>query len=163
MEAPKFLSKFNKLVSRPKLINVYVNTSLCILTKLLSPVQSFMRHLIVIQGLDPDRESSLQNSFAEQLERVFEGKSYTPKTNFVSTRFNNKLIHIKYKDVNKKLPQLNLTEDKFEKLTDLERLANDADLKEQARVVAKVATDKEAKRTAKKKSDKNKKKSSRKK
>lgn len=44
----------NFLTSKPKLLQAYVNTNMAALNYIVAPIGGLMRHLIEIQGLDPD-------------------------------------------------------------------------------------------------------------
>jgi hypothetical protein len=111
----------NFLQSHPTLARAYVRTSLNALHLVAKPLGSFMRHLCVIQGLDPDVLPSErdQQTFYKDLDAAFNGdyhESYQPW--FID----------KWLETRKNLKDKDMSEKEFFHMTDLYDLADTAEL-----------------------------------
>jgi hypothetical protein len=104
----------------PDVIKSYVNGGLSAISMILAPVNVFMRHLLTVQGLDPDavpgeaQRELLQTAFNSIFEATHE-KDYDDDYD-VSWARN------RYKSVKEKL---DITEDNYKSLTDLSRFNDD--------------------------------------
>lgn len=110
------------LEENPDLLHKYVDGSLTAITAILGPINVFMRHLLVVQGLDPDTVPGEQqrNLLHEALSNFF---SKTHEEAFESD-YDVSWVQKKFEETRGKLGQLGLTKEKFMDLTDLSRLPN---------------------------------------
>jgi len=75
-----------------KVVNKYIEVSCVCLNYLIKPISSFMRHLLVIQGIDPNAKPTglslaLQNTFDNMYPSVELYEKYKPKKVFGSSPF----------------------------------------------------------------------------
>ncbi len=110
------------LDDNPDLLKKYVNGSVSVIGSILGPINVFMRHLLTVQGLDPDSvpgeakrlqlQDALNNFFSGSHEEAFD-EDYD--LGWVQKRF---------EDTRKKLNKLDMTKESFMGLTDLSKLPN---------------------------------------
>lgn len=114
-ESDRFLKDF--LADNPDLLTKYVNGSLSAVSAILAPVNVFMRHLLIVQGLDPDSNpgAAKRAELYAALDTVFE-KNHDKD---FDDDYDVSWVHKKYDSVKDKL---NVSEDAFMALTDLSRL-----------------------------------------
>ena len=119
-ESDRLLKSF--LNENPDLLKKYIDSGVTVVSAVLGPVNLVMRHLLTVQGLDPDSVPGEKDRLAmlEALDAFFEAKHEKDfdddyDTSWVQKRFEEARGHLK---------QLNLTKDKFMELTDLSRLPN---------------------------------------
>lgn len=105
--------------ANPELTKKYVNTSLAVLHRILSPVDTFMRHLLVVQGLDPDTTPGAKQREALQL-MTNELFNKTHDKDF-DDDYDFTWIQKRFEDTKKTLNQPQLTKEKFMDLTDISR------------------------------------------
>lgn len=116
----KLLNTF--LDSNPELTQKYVDTSVTAISHLLGPLNVFMRHLLVVKGLDPDTNPGERAAKDLQLamSHAFSThqKSYDEDYDFswVQKRFEETRGHLK---------ELQLTKEKYLDLTNLARLSDE--------------------------------------
>jgi len=119
-ESDRLLKSF--LNDNPDLLKKYVDGGVVAVGAVLGPINSFMRHLLTVQGLDPDTtpgekqralvQEALTNFFEKVHDKAFD-EDYD--LSWVRQRF---------EDTRKNLKQLNLTQDRFMELTDLSKIPN---------------------------------------
>lgn len=110
------------LDENPDLLSKYVDGSLAAISAVLFPINVFMKHLLTVQGLDPDAvpgekqrlllEDALSNFFLKSHEEDFDPD------------YDLSWVEKKFQETRGKLGQLGLTKEKFKDLTDLSRLPN---------------------------------------
>lgn len=120
-----FQKETNRLVKsfleeNPDLLHKYVDGSLVAISAVLAPLNVFMRHLLAVQGLDPDSvpgekqrlllEDALSNFFSKSHDEAFDSD------------YDVSWVQKKFEETRGKLGQLGLTKEKFMDLTDLSRL-----------------------------------------
>lgn len=100
-------------MNRPELMQKYVSTSVTALKYVLVPIKGFVKHLITIQGLDPDNSPRTRDleDLRELLNTVHE-EEYDSEydVSWVQKKFSN--VNSKYGD---------LTEETFVDITDISR------------------------------------------
>lgn len=110
----KLLSKFLK--NNPTARVKYINFGIMAANKAVVPFGKFIRHLLVVQGIDPNTQpgnrmrQALETSFNSSKEEKFE------------ENYDFKWVQEHFKKSQKELDHLNLNQDKFRKLTDLSKL-----------------------------------------
>lgn len=117
-ETDRLLKSF--LNDNPDLLKKYVGSGVAAVNAILGPVNVFMRHLLAVQGLDPDSvpgekerallQEALDNFFSKSHEKDFDDD------------YDMSWVRKKFEEARGPLSKLNLTEDKFKELTDLSRL-----------------------------------------
>lgn len=117
-ETDRLLKDF--LSNNPELLRKYVDGSLAAVTAILSPINGFMRHLLVVQGLDPDAVpgEKQRNLLHEALTNFFSQKH---EEDFDSD-YDLSWVQQKFEGTRKKLGQLGFTKEQFVGLTDLSNL-----------------------------------------
>lgn len=120
-ETTRLLKSF--LDDNPDLLKKYVNGSVATVGAILKPVNVFMRHLLTLQGLDPDAVPGEKQRLLlqEALTTVF---TSTHEDDFESD-YNLDWVQKKFEETRGKLAQLELSKEKFMDLTDLSRLPMD--------------------------------------
>ncbi len=120
--------KFKTLLHKnPKVLNTYVNAGLTAVRLSLIPITGVMKHLILVQDLDPTATpgEKARNALYEGLRTMFDtrdNKDYDDDYDF-------SWFHKKIQETNSKLDGISLTKDKFHKLTDLANMIkNDGSL-----------------------------------
>jgi len=107
------------LSENPDVLKSYVNGGLAAVGAVLAPINVFMRHLLTVQGLDPDavpgekQRALIRAAFNSTFENNHE-KDYDDD-------YDVSWVHKKYNSIKDKF---NVTEDKFMALTDLSKLDN---------------------------------------
>jgi hypothetical protein len=119
-ETDRLLKSF--LDDNPDVLQKYVDGSLVAISAILGPINVFMRHLLTVQGLDPDSipgekqrlliQEAMGNLFNKNHEEAFDPD------------YNLDWVQQKFEETRGKLNQLGLTKEKFMDLTDLSRLPN---------------------------------------
>jgi hypothetical protein len=117
-ETDRLLKSF--LSDNPDLLKKYVDSGVTVVGVALAPLNVFMRHLLTVQGLDPDSipgekerlalHEALTNFFSKNHEKDFDED------------YDMSWVRKKFEEARGHLGKLNLTEDKFKELTDLSRI-----------------------------------------
>lgn len=119
-ETDRLLKSF--LNDNPDILKKYVDGGVIAVGALLGPINLFMRHLLVVQGLDPETVpgekqrllvlESLTNFFDSKHEKDFDDD------------YDLSWVNQKFEKTRGALKDLNMTKDRFMQLTDLSRLPN---------------------------------------
>lgn len=112
--------------ANPELMQKYVNTSLAVLHRVLSPVDTFMRHLLTVQGLDPDSEPGERRR--EELRLMTDALLDKTHDKDFDDDYDFTWIQKRFEDTRKVLNQPQLTKEKFMDLTDISRFTNNNSL-----------------------------------
>jgi hypothetical protein len=135
-ESDRLLKSF--LDDNPDLLKKYVSGGVSTVGAILGPVNIFMRHLLTMQGLDPDSipgekqrlliQEGMNSLFLKDHEEAFDED------------YDLSWVQKKFEDTRKKMNQLEMTKETFLNLTDLSNLPNAvekfADLVAEVNVVA---------------------------
>lgn len=107
----------NFLRNNPKLLSTYVRVATTVVDKTLAPLNLLMRHVLVVQGLDPNsRPGDKLIKLANQaMEQVQDPDEYDEDYDF-------SWVERQWKKTAQKLNTLNLTKERYRELTNLERL-----------------------------------------
>lgn len=110
----------NYLNNNPVLLRRYVNIGVNIIGAALSPLNVFMRHLLVVQNINPDSipGEKVRKELSEAMSTAFEFKH--PKE--YDDDFNMDWLQKKFEETRNQLTGLQLTKEKFSELTDLDNL-----------------------------------------
>ncbi len=108
------------LDENPDVLKKYVEGGVTAVGLMLTPLNAFMRHLLVVQGLDPDSAPGEKQRLAilEALEGFFEkvhDKAF-------DADYDLSWAHKRFEETRRSLGQLGLSKDKFMELTDLSKL-----------------------------------------
>lgn len=131
MQLQNFLRPLQKETNRlvksfldenPDILKKYVEGGVTAVGLMLTPLNTFMRHLLVVQGLDPDSIPGEKERLAllEALENFFEkrhDKDFDSDYDF-------SWIQKRFEETRKTLNQLEMTKEKFMDLTDLSKLSS---------------------------------------
>lgn len=131
MQLQNFLRPLQKETNRlvksffdenPDILKKYVGGGVTAVGLMLTPLNAFMRHLLVVQGLDPDSMPGEKQRLAllEALENFFEkrhDKDFDSDYDF-------SWIQKRFEETRKTLNQLEMTREKFMDLTDLSKLSS---------------------------------------
>lgn len=106
------------LKENPDILQKYVDTGMTCISLAMVPVNAFMKHLLEVQGLDPNTTpgEKARRELQEVLDAMIEqhhGRDFDDDYEFAP-------FYQKYQNARKKL--IGLTKDKFKKLTDLANL-----------------------------------------
>lgn len=107
------------LSENPEVLKSYVNGGLSAVATALTPINVFMRHLLTVQGLDPDSVPG-ENQRA-LIQQAFNSTFVDKHEADYDDDYDTSWVHKKYFLVKNKL---DVTEDKFMALTDLSKLDN---------------------------------------
>lgn len=119
-ESDRLLRSF--LNDNPDLLKKYVDGGVVAVGAVLGPINSFMRHLLTVQGLDPDsapgekQRALVQQALTSFFEKVHD-KAFDED-------YDLSWVRQRFEDTRKHLNQLNLTQDRFMELTDLSKIPN---------------------------------------
>jgi hypothetical protein len=108
------------LNENPDLLQKYVSTGVNVVGLVLVPLNSFMKHLLLVQKIDPDTvpgekaRRALQDAMNHSFD-IDHAKEYDDD-------FDTKWVTRKFEEARKALHTLNLTKEKFKELTDLNKL-----------------------------------------
>lgn len=119
-EANRLVKSF--LDENPDILKKYVEGGVTAVGLALTPLNTFMRHLLVVQGLDPDSVPGEKQRLAllEALENFFEKrheKDFDPD-------YDLSWVQKRFEETRKTLNQLEMTKEKFMDLTDLAKLGS---------------------------------------
>lgn len=119
-ESDRILKSF--LDENPDLRKKYVDGGITAISAVLGPLNSLMRHLLVVQDLDPDSVPGAKDKAAmlKALDSFFDSKH---EKDF-DEDYDLSWVQQKFNKTRGALKELNLTKDKFMELTDLSRLPN---------------------------------------
>jgi hypothetical protein len=119
-ETDRLLKSF--LSENPDLLKKYVGGGITAVSTVLAPINSLMRHLLTVQGLDPDAVPGAKDraEFLKGLEAFFDDKH---EKDF-DEDYDLSWVQQKFNKTRGTLKDLQLTKDKFMELTDLSRLPN---------------------------------------
>ncbi len=117
MKASKLFKEFFE--ANPELTRKYVSTSLNVLHLILAPVDTFMRHLLIVQGIDPDtapgaRQREAIQMMTNELMNKIHDKDFDDDYDFT-------WVQKRFEDTRKVLNQPQLTKEKFMDLTDISK------------------------------------------
>lgn len=119
-ETDRLLKSF--LDDNPDLLQKYVDGSLAAISVVLAPINVFMKHLLAVQGLDPNsvpgekQRLLVRQAMSNLFDRVHEDD--------FDSDYNLDWVQQKFEETRGKLGQLGLTKEKFLGLTDLSNLPN---------------------------------------
>jgi hypothetical protein len=120
----QLFDKFKSLLKQhPEVLQRYVAVGTAAVKVSLVPITGFMKHLILIQDLDPNMEPGLKrhqemvNGLNEHFNSL-ETKDYDDDYDF-------SWFHKKFQNTNSKLDGVSLSEDRYKRLTDLSKLIKD--------------------------------------
>jgi hypothetical protein len=119
-ETDRLLKDF--LNDNPDLLQRYVDGGVTAVGLILTPLNAFMRHLLVVRGLDPDTEPG-ERQRRELHEAVGSLFNVTHEKDF-DEDYDFSWVHKKFEEARKSLGHLSLTKDRFKQLTDLDKLPN---------------------------------------
>jgi hypothetical protein len=119
-ETDRLLKDF--LNDNPDLLQKYVDGGVTAVGIILSPLNAFMRHLLIIKGLDPDQEPG-ERQRKELFEAVGSLFNATHDNDF-DEDYDFSWVQKKFEEARKNLGHLGLTKNKFKELTDLDKLPN---------------------------------------
>lgn len=117
-ETDRLLKEF--LNDNPDLLQKYVSGGVTAVGVILTPLNAFMRHLLIIKGLDPDQEPG-ERQRKELLEAVGSLFDVSHEKDF-DDDYDFSWVHKKFEEARKHLGHLGLTKDRFKALTDLDKL-----------------------------------------
>lgn len=119
-ESDRLLKSF--LNDNQDLLKKYVDGGVVAVGAILGPINAFMRHLLVVQGLDPDSTpGEAQRLLTQQaLDSFFEPKHDKD----FDEDYDLSWVQKRFQDTRANLKQLNLTKDKYMELTDLSKLGS---------------------------------------
>lgn len=114
-ETDRLLKSF--LNDNPDLLQKYVNGSVAAVGAILTPINMFMRHVLTVQGLDPDsvpgeKQKALLYSAMNDVFAVTHDKDFDDD-------YDLSWLTKKYEETRKQLNQLNLNKEKYKLVTDL--------------------------------------------
>jgi hypothetical protein len=109
----------NFLKKNPEVLATYVVVSTKLVDRLVSPLNRFMEHLLVVQGIDPNTQpgASFRKALAAAIDGVDDSKEFQDDYDFG-------WVARHYEKTIKGLSHLNLSRDKFLKITDLSKLSD---------------------------------------
>lgn len=111
-------NKFKSLLQKnPQVLEKYVATGLAAVKLSLIPITGFMKHLILVQDLDPNTEPGVKARM-----ELFEGlQQHFNKldTEDYDSDYDFSWFHKKFQETNNSLNGVSFTEDKYYELTDL--------------------------------------------
>lgn len=116
MQIKKYVKKF--FVKNPPLLERYVNIGMIFLNLAIKPISTIARHLITIQGLDPDSlpgETHLGKSLKELFDHVHD-ETY-------DSEYDYNWVKNKLETIQKNKRWGDITEETFVELTDLSKLS----------------------------------------
>lgn len=107
----------NFLKSNPDILSKYVTIGLTVVDKAVGPLNSLMRHLMDVQGIDPNTQPGTRTRKALELAvgNVEDNKDFDSDFNF--SRF-----YSKFEKAKAGLDHLNLTKEEYRKATDLSKV-----------------------------------------
>jgi hypothetical protein len=117
-ESDRLLKSF--LGDNPDLLKKYVDGGVVAVGAVLGPINSFMRHLLTVQGLDPDttpgekQRALVQEALASFFEKVHDKA--------LDEDYDLSWVRQRFEDTRKNFSKFNLTQAKFMELTDLSRI-----------------------------------------
>lgn len=116
-ETDRLLKDF--LNDNPDLLQKYVDGGVAAVGAILGPINAFMRHLLIVKGLDPDSipGAAQKALIAEAVTSLFD----SVHENSFDSDYDFSWVHKRFEDTRKTLTDL--TKDKFMALTDLSRVA----------------------------------------
>ena len=110
-----FLKSFFE--KNPDVLKKYVDFGLTAVETALPPLNKLMKHLVVVQGGDPNSVPGARQRKALE-EALFQSFGRIDDQDYEST-YDTSWAHSKFEKTQKKLTDLNLTKDSFKKFTDL--------------------------------------------
>lgn len=107
----------NLLRRSPRLLSAYVSVATTLVDKTLTPLNSLMRHVLVIQGIDPNTSPGdrLKKQVQQAIDKVDDFEEYEEDYDF-------SWVERQRKQAVAKLDDLNLTQERFRELTNLSKL-----------------------------------------
>lgn len=119
-ESDRLLKSF--LNDNQDLLKKYVDGGVVAVGAVLGPINAFMRHLLVVQGLDPDTVPGEKQRLLTQqaLNSFFESKHDKD----FDEDYDLSWVRKRFEDTRNNLKQLNLTKDKYMELTDISKLGS---------------------------------------
>lgn len=119
---PSFKLLQNFLNDNPELTEKYVDTSVNAISHLLGPLNVFMRHLLVVKGLDPNTHPG--EKAAKQLQQAM-NQAFEDHQKAYDDDYDFSWVQKRFDETRKHLKDLQLTKEKFLDLTDLAKLPVD--------------------------------------
>lgn len=116
------------LKKHPKLLFNYVSFNLKAVELILNPLSAVMKHCLIIQGLDPNTVPGVKQfkEFEADLNRAFDIMQMKDYDDDYNPNF---WQHKSFNKTKVVLKDLNLTQESFNRLTDLSKLKEDESLK----------------------------------
>src|SRR5574338_1154470 len=107
----------NFLKSNPDILSKYVSIGLTIVDKAVAPLNGLMKHLMEVQGIDPNTQpgSRVRRALEVAVGQVDDPKDFDSDFNF--SRF-----YSKFEKAKQNLDHLNLTKDQYRRITDLSKI-----------------------------------------
>jgi len=111
----QYLNDF--LRKNPKLLATYVHVATTVVDKTLAPLNLLMRHVLVVQDLDPNSRPGdrLMRLASEAMDQIQDTEEYDEDYDF-------SWVERQWKKTAKKLNTLNLTKEKYRELTNVAKL-----------------------------------------
>ena len=116
----KLLKTF--LTDNPELTKKYVDSSVTAISHLLGPLNLFMRHLLVVQGLGPD--SNPGERAAKQLQQAM-SQAFTAHQKSYDDDYDFSWVQKRFDETRNHLKDLQLTKERYLDLTNLAKLPDD--------------------------------------
>lgn len=117
-ETSRFVKTFFQ--ENPNLMKRYVNTGLTVLGLLLSPVDAFMRHLLTVQGLDPNTQPGLRAQ--QELQRSMDSLFHRVHEKEYESDFDLNWAMKRFAETRKILEGRPINEKQFKEFTDISKL-----------------------------------------
>lgn len=114
-ETDRLLKEF--LNDNPDLLKKYVDGGVAAVGLVLTPLNAFMRHLLIVKGLDPDQDPG-ERQRRELLEAVGSLFDLTHSKDF-DDDYDFSWIQKKFEETRSNLKQLSITKNDFKKMTDI--------------------------------------------
>lgn len=111
--------KLNELLNKNTIVSTYVNVGSKIIDATINPLNKFMRHLLVVQGLDPNAQpgSSFRKKLSEAVDNVNDSNDFDED-------FDLTWVGKSFFKVKSKLDTLNVSKSDFRRMTDLSKLTD---------------------------------------
>jgi hypothetical protein len=107
----------NLLKKNPDLLSKYVSLGLSLVDKTVHPLNTFMKHLMVVQGIDPRTQpgDKYRKILSDAMDDIKDPNDFDDD-------FDLGWVRNKYNQVTSKLSNLHLNRDKFREVTDLSKV-----------------------------------------
>jgi hypothetical protein len=120
MQLPKLLQPLQNEAARlfqdPNFVKKYVDTGVMALGYALIPLDAFMKHLLTVQGIDPNGNPNAE--LHQEISHLFTARHDAE----YDSDYDVSWVHKKFQETRQKLGQLAMTQKKFMDLTDISRV-----------------------------------------